>query len=366
MIVVSLMSKSNGFGAGENRFVQTNSMNLISGIPSRVWISLAMSISNPVGLSGYGGMMNGGAGGSAPTVSTPSVLRIPVRSGVSGVVAASWVSVGGAASGAVVVLSLPPQPAIAAARARARARTKSLRMGSSLLGPKRRIYQRSDEAPSRPPVRRRGDPAPMRRALPIVLRAGFAGVAVVALAYQLVEGRGGRGVDAANFFSFFTVQSNLFAAAVLLATAFHVGTRSTRFEAVRGAAVLYMLITGVVFALLLSDLTDDLQTTVPWVNFVVHQLMPVVLLADWLLDPPRRRLAWKLAFVWLVYPLAYFAYTLGRGAIVDWYPYPFLDVNEHGYGGVLWHGAILLPEILLGAFAVIAVGNLLGMRKREP
>jgi hypothetical protein len=40
-------------------------------------------------------------------------------------------------------------------------------------------------------------------------------------------------------------------------------------------------------------------------------------------------------------------------------------VNEHGYGGVLWHGAILLPEILLGAFAVIAVGNLLGMRKRE-
>ena len=34
------------------------------------------------------------------------------------------------------------------------------------------------------------------------------------------------------------------------------------------------------------------------------------------------------------FPLAYFGYSLIRGAIVDWYPYPFMDVNRHGYDGV--------------------------------
>ena len=144
------MSKSNGFGAGEKRFVQTNSMNLISGIPSRVWISLAMSISNPVGLSGYGGMMNGGAGGSAPTVSSPSFLRIPERSGVSGVVAASCVSVDGAASGAVVVLSSDPQPAIAATKVDGESEDEKLAHGILLRGGEARPYQRLEEGSNRP------------------------------------------------------------------------------------------------------------------------------------------------------------------------------------------------------------------------
>ena len=38
--------------------------------------------------------------------------------------------------------------------------------------------------------------------------------------------------------------------------------------------------TGIVFALLLSGLQEELQTAVPWVDFVVHQLMPLVLVAD--------------------------------------------------------------------------------------
>ena len=71
----------------------------------------------------------------------------------------------------------------------------------------------------------------------------------------------------------------------------------------RGAAVLYIAITGVVFAVLLAGLQEELQTTIPWVDFVVHKLMPVALVADWLVDPPRRRLPWLTVAAWLAYPL---------------------------------------------------------------
>jgi hypothetical protein len=33
---------------------------------------------------------------------------------------------------------------------------------------------------------------------------------------------------------------------------------------------------------------------------------------------------------WLAYPAAWLGYTLIRGASVDWYPYPFVDVSQLG------------------------------------
>jgi hypothetical protein len=118
-----------------------------------------------------------------------------------------------------------------------------------------------------------------------------------------------------------------------------------------------MAITGVVFALLLSGLQAELQTTVPWVDFVVHKLMPVVLLVDWLLDPPRHRLPWWPALAWLAYPAAWLAYSLVRGASVDWYPYPFVDVSELGYDGVLARAALLTVGFAAAAAALLWLGN---------
>ena len=43
----------------------------------------------------------------------------------------------------------------------------------------------------------------------------------------------------------------------------------------------------------------------------------------------------------LVYPIAWVVYSLVRGAIVDWYPYPFLDVETLGYAEVLLTCAVL-------------------------
>jgi len=143
-----------------------------------------------------------------------------------------------------------------------------------------------------------------------------------------------------NFFSYFTIQSNIFAFAILLASTVAVASnkKSTILNLLRGAATLYMVITGIVFAVLLAGVEGSILTAVPWDNIVLHYIMPVVLLVDWLVDKPNKSIAFKNSFVWLIYPVAYVIYSLTRGYFVDWYPYPFLDPSSNGYGGVLVTG----------------------------
>lgn len=71
------------------------------------------------------------------------------------------------------------------------------------------------------------------------------------------------------------------------------------------------------------------------------------------------------ALLWLLYPLVWTAYTLIGGALVDWYPYPFLDPAQGGYGSVATYvGAILIGGALL-CVVIVAIGNALGSRIRR-
>ena len=190
-----------------------------------------------------------------------------------------------------------------------------------------------------------------------IVRLGFAATAIVAMTYQFAA-TADSGFQKANFFSFFTIQANLLAVATLLLLAIvRRAERTPLYDGVRSGVVLYMAITGVVFALLLTGLQEELQTTIPWVDFVVHKLMPVVLVVDWLTDPPRHRLPLKVAAAWLSYIVAWFVYTLVRGASVDWYPYPFVDVDPHGYDGVFVRGLFLLAVMTAAALAFVWIGN---------
>lgn len=191
-----------------------------------------------------------------------------------------------------------------------------------------------------------------------VARVAFAVTCAVAIAYQFGLLQSLPTFSPGNFFSFFTIQSNILAAAVLVLAALIRREERTRgFDIVRGAATFYIAITGVVFALLLSGLQEELDTHNGFVNFVVHTLIPVVAVVDWLIDPPRHRLGSLSALTWLAYPIAWFVYTLVRGSRVDWYPYPFVDVNRLGYGGVLVRSVAFLVVFAVGALAFGWIGD---------
>ncbi len=175
-----------------------------------------------------------------------------------------------------------------------------------------------------------------RRLLVISYRWVFAVLAIAAIIVAFVHRMAVQPPgSAANFFSFFTVQSNIIAAAVSVVGAVPGRLPAARwYDLLRGAATMYMSVTGVVYALLLSDVPAGVDSTIPWVNEVLHYLMPLVVFLDWLLVPPRSVLKFRHAIVWAAFPLGYAAYTLIRGAAAHWYPYPFLNAALHGYGRV--------------------------------
>src|SRR2546423_843986 len=65
-------------------------------------------------------------------------------------------------------------------------------------------------------------------------------------------------------------------------------------------------------------------------NAVVHYVMPIGIVLGWLLFGPRPRIDLRVVGWALAWPVAWLGYTLVRGAIWHWYPYPFLDVPTHG------------------------------------
>lgn len=174
----------------------------------------------------------------------------------------------------------------------------------------------------------------------------FALLGLAAMGYQLSKTG-----NAVNFFSFFTIQSNIIGAVVLLLGATFlfewVREPTLNWSLVRGAAAIYLTLTGVVYNTLLTDV--DVQTSDAWVNDMVHKIIPIVMLFDFILVPLAHRVTFRQALVWCAYPLAYLAYSLIRGPIADWYPYPFLDPREDGgYPRV----ALYCVAILVGFVAV--------------
>ncbi len=178
-------------------------------------------------------------------------------------------------------------------------------------------------------------------------------VALTAIGHQLVL-HVGASYSTLNFFSYFTNLSNLFAAFVLLLSVFSSSSGSR--DHVRYASTVNMTMVGLVFAVLLRNV--DLGALLPWVNFVLHYIMPVAVVLDWLVRPPVLRLKAKNILLAMAFPAAYLAYVVLRGTSTGWYPYPFLNPsNVGGYGGVAMYTLGIVGTFLLAGWALLAVGN---------
>jgi hypothetical protein len=153
--------------------------------------------------------------------------------------------------------------------------------------------------------------------------------------------------DPFNFLSYFTVLSNLAAAFVMTALAIRPRLiASTKFTMVRGMATLWMLTTAVFFSSWISpSLGDSLR----------HVISPVVLVADWLLNPGRRLQPGRFAVMSMVPPGLYLGYTMTRGLITGWYPYYFLDPSRQGYWAIA--GLVLIVTVIMAACGVLLASS---------
>jgi hypothetical protein len=199
----------------------------------------------------------------------------------------------------------------------------------------------------------------------IALRVFFGVLALAAIGKQFsVQAQ--MGFSIVNFFSYFTNLSNIFAAIVLIWGAFQLMTHrqpSPSTDLLRGMAVVNMAIVGIVFSALLRDV--DMGYLLPWVNTVLHYIMPIVVVLEWLFQPPTTKLGVKHLLWCQVFPLLYLVYTLTRGAIVGWYPYPFLTpANVGGYSGVAAYAVGIIIVFVLAAGLLFTLGNRLNKKVR--
>jgi hypothetical protein len=176
-----------------------------------------------------------------------------------------------------------------------------------------------------------------------------------------------------SYFSFFTILSNIAAIAVFLAGAWPwLGSPRAWaarpwavrpwFGFVRGAVTVYMTITGIVYALLLSGLPFSGPA---WINDVEHRVMPAVVVLDWLLMPPSRRIGLRRAMAWLVIPVIYLTYSEVRGPFAHWYPYPFLDPRPHGVIHVVVYSIGVAVAFVAVTAAVAVIGDFLSSRNSD-
>ncbi len=163
------------------------------------------------------------------------------------------------------------------------------------------------------------------------------------------------GVDLGNYFGQFTILSVLFVGCVALA-----GVREQRLPAwwveVRGSAVVAILVTAVLHALLLGGAAG---ASGPVVNAVLHQVVPALAVLEWLLVPSARSPRWWSPLAGLVFPVVYLAYTLVRGLFVGWYPYAFVDPTlPGGYARLFSSLTVVLVAFVAVAILVMVAGLL--------
>lgn len=151
----------------------------------------------------------------------------------------------------------------------------------------------------------------------------------------------------------FTYQVNLLAAVFYLWSL--MSQQADARAGIRGAVVVYVVAAGVVWNLFLTDVSMGYTAA----NVLLHVVVPVVAVAEWLLiGAGQRPMCWWQPLVWLAYPAAYIGFALlvltmaGRRI-----PYYFLDPAAVGGAGVALSVGLLAGMFVCLGYALMALGR---------
>ena len=162
---------------------------------------------------------------------------------------------------------------------------------------------------------------------------------------------------------YFTILTNLLCAVCMTAVCF---SRSAHQPTpnLLSAATLYIATVGVTYTLLLSHLFSF--EGLPWLaDRLLHYVIPLAFVAYWMIFVPKGTLRWTAPLVWLIYPLAYLAVSLVRGAHSGWYPYPFINVATLGYRAALLNALGLTVTFFVSGLALVAWDRQMGRRSES-
>ena len=170
-----------------------------------------------------------------------------------------------------------------------------------------------------------------------------------------------------EYVSYFTIVTNFLIALAFTLPAFAAGSKAGRWWATaspRGATTVFAVVVMVIYHLLLRSLwhPQGLQLAN---DYMLHYVMPVAMLVDWLAFTPRGGLRWRDAMLWLGVPAAYGLWILVHGAVSGFYPYPFMDVAKLGYSAVLLNMVGLVLGFYLPGVGLVALDGLVARNRPQ-
>lgn len=183
-----------------------------------------------------------------------------------------------------------------------------------------------------------------------------------------------------NIFAYFTIQSNVIVGIISTLLALRPDRAAPRrpdgapsgrpdgissersatlFRVFRLDGLVMIVITAIIYHTLLAGLVD-LHGWSSFDNQLVHTVVPILAILGWLLFGPRRLITWRTLGLSVVYPILWVVFTLVRGAIGHWYPYPFIDAGQLGYGRVTLNVLAVTAGFLLLAAGALGLDRVLG------
>ncbi len=167
------------------------------------------------------------------------------------------------------------------------------------------------------------------------------------------------------FLGYFTILTNILVCVVLtvplMAPESGPGRFFSRPSVVTGVATSISLV-GIGYYFLLRNVwaPEGLQW---FADVMLHYAVPVLFLVYWWLAIPKASLRWVDPPLWSIYPAAYVVYALIRGALIDTYPYPFIDVATIGYQRALLNAFGLQLAFIAVGLLFVALGNASNQRQ---
>lgn len=171
-----------------------------------------------------------------------------------------------------------------------------------------------------------------------------------------------------NLWSYFTVESNLLVMIAAAMIAWRPDLGGTAFGVLRLGGLVAITITGIVFATVLAG-KIELEGLAWWNDKIFHYVVPIMAVIGFIAFRPRTRLD-RSALWFIVWPVAWLAYTLIRAGVADPQyaqgdspaipvPYDFLNYDAHGAV------AVTIASLVVTAMALLIAWGYLTLSRRD-
>ena len=188
------------------------------------------------------------------------------------------------------------------------------------------------------------------------------------LLLRLSAAKGGNATAAIiEFFSYFTILSNLLAVLAYLGSLLNKGQGAASFFArpgVKTAIALYIAVVGLVYVIVLRVLWNP-EGLAKLADVALHYVTPLYFLAYWAIFVDKARLAYSDIPRWLIFPVVYAVYAIARGAITGTFPYPFLEYPKIGFTRVAMNIVVLVAAFAGIGALLVAAGRAMSSRQRN-